>query len=337
MIFGSPWFLILIPFLLFFQIYIRTIYRSKKERKGASIGYSNLNQFKALPSSWRIRLLPLLPWLQILALILIILALARPQLGLKESLERKAGIDLVLVLDVSTSMLAEDFQVRGGRRNRLEMVKEVTDNFIKNRRHDRLGIVIFGEKPYILSPLTWDRNFSATRLAEVQAGMVEDGTAIGSALATAINRLRDSEAESKVVILLTDGVNNAGRIHPLTAAEAAQALGITIYTIGAGSQGPVPYPTTDLWGRKVYQKVRIDLDEALLQKIAELTGGLYFRATDTASLRETFAQIDQMNKTVIEMRHYHEYRDLYPALLICALTLILLEEALRKTALRRLP
>ena len=192
--------------------------------------------------------------MQFFALILIILALARPQVGLKESWERKEGIDLILVLDVSTSMLAEDFEVRGGRRNRLEIVKEVTDNFIQNRRHDRLGIVIFGEKPYILSPLTWDKNFTVTRLAQVQAGMVEDGTAIGSALATAINRLRQSEAESKVVILLTDGVNNAGHIHPLTAAEAAQALGITIYTIGAGSKGPVPYPTTDLWGRKVYRK-----------------------------------------------------------------------------------
>mgnify|MGYP001408187963 CR=1 FL=1 len=302
-----------------------------------SIGYSNLDHFKALPSSWRVRLLPLLPWLQVTALILIILALARPQVGLKESLERKEGIDLVLVLDVSTSMLAEDFEVRGGRRNRLEVVKDVTGNFIRNRRHDRLGIVIFGEKPYILSPLTWDKNFSATRLAQVQAGMVEDGTAIGSALATAVNRLRQSEAESKVVILLTDGVNNAGSIHPLTAAEAAQALGITIYTIGAGSKGPVPYPTTDLWGRKVYQKVRIDLDEALLQKIAEVTGGRYFSATDTVSLRETFAQIDQMNKTVIEMRHYHEYKDFYPALIICALTLLLLEEVFRRTVLRRLP
>ncbi|HEY8343572.1 MAG TPA: VWA domain-containing protein [Bacillota bacterium] len=333
MIFHSPWFLTLIPVLLFLWLHPS----KKRGKKQVSIGYSSLDHFKALPSSWRIRLLPLLPWLQVFALILIILALARPQVGLKESWERKEGIDLILVLDVSTSMLAEDFEVRGGRRNRLEIVKEVTGNFIRNRRHDRLGIVIFGEKPYILSPLTWDKNFTTTRLAQVQAGMVEDGTAIGSALATAINRLRQSEAESKVVILLTDGVNNAGRIHPLTAAEAAQALGITIYTIGAGSKGPVPYPTTDLWGRKVYRNVRIDLDEALLQKIAELTGGRYFPATDTVSLRETFAQIDQMNKTEIQMRHYHEYKDLYPVLLICALTLLLLEEVFRRTVLRRLP
>lgn len=234
-------------------------------------------------------------------------------------------------------MLAEDFKINGVRKNRFEIIKKVTKDFITQRPNDRIGMVIFAGRPYILSPLTWDHGWSEARLAESKPGMVEDGTAIGSALTTSVNRLRQSTANSKVVILLTDGANNAGDIQPITAAEAAKALGIRVYTIGAGSHGLVPYPAVDPWGNKVYRQVQIDLDENLLQEIADKTKGKYFRATDTKSLQTIFTQINQLEKTSIEMPQYQVYKDLYPYLLFTALFLLFGEALLANTIFRRLP
>ncbi len=330
MLFHNPFYLgllLLVPLL---------ILGSRRQRRGA-IQYAATQVFQGIAPNWKVRWSERLPWLKICAVSCAIIALARPQIGVEQSLVRRAGVDIVLALDVSTSMLAEDFRGAAGRVNRLAVVKEVTRDFIARRPNDRIGIVIFSGRPYILSPLTWDHDWSESRLAEVECGMIEDGTAIGAALTTAVSRLEESKAKSKVVILLTDGNNNAGEIAPETAANAAKALGVTVYTIGAGSTGPVPYPMRDQWGRKYYQNVQIDLDDALLQKIAKTANGRYFRATDSQSLRAIFQRIDRMEKTRIAMPHYREYRELYPYLLSLSLFLLVAEACLANTLFRRLP
>lgn len=308
-----------------------------RDRSQGTVYYPNAGLFQRTSPNWRVRWAKYLPWVNLIALCLFIVALARPQIGLKQSLVRKEGVDIVLALDVSSSMLAEDFQNATGRVNRLAVVKEVTKDFIDHRPNDRIGIVIFSGRPYILSPLTWDHDWSESRLAEIKPGMIEDGTAIGSALTAAVSRLQESQAKSKVVILLTDGNNNAGEIAPETAAEAAKALEVTVYTIGAGSKGLVPYPVQDQWGRKYYQNLQVDLDETLLRQIASRTHGRYFRATDTASLRQIFQQIDRMAKTAIEMPKFQDYLELYPYLAGFGLLLLLAETLLANTVFRRLP
>jgi Ca-activated chloride channel family protein len=328
MVLQNPYYLLLL--LLLYPL-TRVI---KHRRPQGTVRYPTVSHLQTVRPTWRVKYASCLPWLTIISAGLLIVALARPQVGMKELIVRQEGIDILLALDVSTSMLAEDFK-RG--QNRLDSVKQVTSHFIAKRPNDRIGMIIFAGRPYILSPLTWDHDWCRGRLAETKTGMIEDGTAIGSALATAINRLRDSKAKSKVIILLTDGSNNAGAIQPQTAAEAAQALGITIYTIGAGSQGLVPYPVIDKYGNKHYRQVQIDLDENLLKSIARTTHGQYFRATDSQSLRQIFAKIDRMQKTVIKMPKYLDYQDLYPYFLLGAFTLLLAEAILANTVFRRLP
>jgi Ca-activated chloride channel family protein len=305
-----------------------------KRRVRGTVRYPTTRHLQTVKPTWRVKYSPCLPWLIVSAVFLLIIALARPQVGMKEFLVRQEGVDILLTLDVSTSMLAEDF-ARG--QNRLDSVKKVTREFIAKRPNDRIGMVIFAGRPYILSPLTWDHDWCKQRLAETKIGMIEDSTAIGSALATAVNRLRESQAKSKVIILLTDGSNNAGGIQPQTAAEAAHTLGITIYTIGAGSKGLVPYPVVDSFGNKRYQQVQIDLDENLLKKIAQTTHGEYFRATDSQSLQQIFQRINRMQKTVIKMPKYLDYKDLYPYLLLLSIGLLLAEAILANTVFRRLP
>src|SRR5690554_274480 len=332
MIFRNPLFLLLLPVIILLFLYLW-----KKEQNKGAVRYSAVAVLKKAPVSPRVWWGSRLPLLRLVCLLLLVFALARPQVGLKETIARQEGIDIVLALDVSTSMLAEDFIIRGSRRNRLEIVKEVTADFIAKRPNDRIGLIIFARRPYILSPLTWDHDFCVSRLQEIEPGMIEDGTAIGSALVIAVNRLRTSTAESKVVVLLTDGVNNAGTINPLTAGEAAAALEITVFTIGAGSDQPVPYPVVDPWGRKVYQNVEIGLDEELLQQVAQKTGGEYFHANNTDSLVKIFQEIDKMTTTPLSMPFYREYRELYPYFLLAALFFISLETILNNTICRRLP
>jgi Ca-activated chloride channel family protein len=329
MILQNPYYLLLLILLLPLAWAV-----TKKRRATGTIRYPTTSHLQDIKPTWRVSYSRYLPWLTVSAAFFIIIALTRPQVGMKEFLIRQEGVDIILALDVSTSMLAEDF-ARG--QNRLDIVKKVTQEFIAKRPNDRIGMVIFAGRPYILSPLTWDHDWCEQRLAETKIGMIEDSTAIGSALATAVNRLRDSKAKSKVIILLTDGSNNAGSIQPQTAAEAAQALGITIHTIGAGSKGLVPYPVVDNFGNKHYQKVQIDLDENLLKSIAQTTHGQYFRATDSPSLQQIFQRIDRMQKTVIEMPKYLDYKDLYPYLLLFAIGLLLTEAILANTVFRRLP
>jgi Ca-activated chloride channel family protein len=313
------------------------LYFLKRRVQPGALFYSDTTACSQVAPTWKVRGLAALPWLVAIALMILILGLARPQLGLKQSQVRREGIDIVLAIDTSTSMLAEDFRGGGSLTNRMEVVKKVAGDFIQRRPNDRTGIVIFAGKPYILAPISWDHDWSTSRLKEVKAGMIEDGTAIGSGLAAAVNRLRDSKAKSKVIILLTDGMNNAGQITPEAAAEAAKSMGVIVYTIGAGSKGNVPYPVVDQYGNKSYQLMKVDLDEALLQKIATTTGGRYFRATDAQSLNLIFNRIDKLAKTLMEMPHYQEYLDLYPYFLVTGLILLLIETILANTILRRLP
>ena len=272
-----------------------------------------------------------------LGLACLIIAAARPQLGRTVTHNQSSGVDIMLVIDVSRSMLAEDFTIGNQRSNRLDAVRRVTEEFINSRPNDRLGIIAFAGRPYLVSPLTMDHAWLIRNLDRIRIGLVEDGTAIGSAIASAANRLKDKPAESKLMVLLTDGDNNAGRVQPLTAAEAAKALGIRIYTVGAGSRGQVPFPFTNQFGRTVYQNVTFEFKEEELQKIATLTDGHYFRATDTKSLKGVFEDIDRLEKTTVEMEQVVQYRDLFFWFLLAGFSFLMLEVLLSQTLWRRLP
>ena len=275
--------------------------------------------------------------LRAVALALVVVALARPQQGLEASRLQTEGIDIVLAVDISGSMLAEDFTLHGVRHNRLDVVKDVVKEFVEHRPNDRIGLVIFAGRPYTQCPLTMDHGWLLSQLDRVEIGMVEDGTAIGSGIATALNRLRHPKTKSRIIVLLTDGVNNAGTVTPEAAAQLAKTLGVRIYTIGAGTKGLAPYPATDLFGRRVYQQVKIEVDDAGLTKIARLSGGQYFRATDTESLRTIYHEIDRMEKTTIEQPRYLSYKEWYPWFVIPAILLLLGEAVVSETWLRVLP
>lgn len=318
------WFLLIIPFMVYW-------YWWHGRKTQPSITYSSLKVFKSLPSTWKEKLkhLPLI--LRVLAVALLIVALARPRSFSSGQNMYTEGIDIVMALDISGSMMAEDFKP-----NRLEAAKHVIDNFIDKRTSDRIGLVIFARDAFTQCPLTIDYSVLKHLLGEVKTGMVEDGTAIGNGIADAVNRLKDSHAKSKVIILLTDGVNNAGEIDPLTGAEIAKTFGIRIYTIGVGTKGNAPYPVQTPFGIR-YQMIPVEIDEALLQKIANITGGEYFRATDNRSLQEIYNKIDKMEKTKIEVTSYRNASELFYGWLGGGVFLLLLEIGLGKTVLRKLP
>ena len=299
--------------------------------------FSSLNYFKRIEQGSSVKYRHVLIALRVLVIILLVFALARPQSGKAHSKVTTEGIDIVLALDVSGSMLAEDFQLKNKRRNRLYVSKEVVKDFIEWRENDRIGMVVFAGQAYTQCPLTLDYDVLLQFLEKVEIGMVEDGTAIGSAIGVCVNRLKTSKAKSKVVILLTDGRNNAGGIDPLTAAELAKTFGMKIYTVGAGTKGLAPYPVKNLFGLKTYRSIQIDIDEEGLTEIAKITGGKYFRATDTASLKEVYRQIDSLEKTEMEEAKYTEYSELFTYLLIPALGILLFEVVLANTRFRRIP
>lgn len=328
--FRDPWFfllLLLIPLM---------VYRHFRRRDGM-VRFSSIDSMKHIKRSWALWARHGLLALQCITIILLVIALARPQIGKSETRLTTEGIDIILAVDVSGSMQAEDFQINGEHHNRLYVVKEVVRDFIKARQNDRIGIVTFAARPYTLCPLTLDYGWLIQQLDRAEIGMIEDGTAIGSAIATSVNRLRTSTAKSKVIILLTDGRNNTGQIDPVTAADAAGVLNVKIYTIGAGTKGLAPFPFKDFFGNKVYQQVKIEIDDETLTRIARKTGGIYFRATDTDSLRETYIQIDSMEKTKIEITEYLEYKEFYPYLLMFTIISFVLGIGFANTRLRRLP
>lgn len=303
----------------------------------AGVTFSNTSMLAKIGHRRRSRAGAFLAALTYLALALFIVALARPQLGRVTTRVQATGVDIMLALDVSRSMLAEDFTIGNRRANRIDAVKLVTEQFIRERPNDRIGLVAFAGRPYLVSPLTLDHDWLIRNLERLRIGLVEDGTAIGSAIASAANRLKDKEAKTKLIVLLTDGDNNAGKVQPLTAAEAAKALGIRIYTIGAGTEGEAPFPLTNQFGRTVYRNVLVKFDEKTLQEIAAMTSGEYFRATDTNSLRTIFGEIDKLEKSKVEVEKTAQYRDIFMWFLIPGLAFLALEILLSQTIWRRLP
>ena len=271
--------------------------------------------------------------LRVLILVLVVLSAARPQTGRSESSVRTEGIDIALVLDTSGSMQAQDFQPE----NRLQAAKEVVKEFISERKHDRIGLVVFSAQALSQCPLTLDYDVLLSLVDRVDFGMLEDGTAVGVALATACNRLKDSDAKSRIVVLLTDGQNNTGIISPATAADIAKSLGIKVYTIGVGTRGMAPFPVEDpLFGRRLVQ-MQVDLDEETLRGIAKTTGGEYFRATDAEELAKIYGTIDELEKTQIETRTFTNYTDKYLLFAVPALLLLVLELGLGESLLREVP
>ncbi len=276
----------------------------------------------------------LLGILRLTAIGLIIISMARPQWGNTTTEVEASGIDILLAVDISGSMEARDFTLQGKSASRLDVVNSVVAKFIKERPNDRIGLVAFAGRPYLVCPLTLDHDWLLQRLESLKTGMVEDGTAIGSAIASGVNRLRDRDAKSRIQILLTDGMNNAGKVSPLTAAEAAETLGIKVYTIGAGTRGEAPMPVQDQFGRKRLMRVRVDIDEETLGRVAEITGAAYFRATDTRSLEKIYGEINTMEATTRKIKHFSRYRELFSWLVLAALVLLATELFVSR---RRLP
>jgi Ca-activated chloride channel family protein len=328
--FANPWLL-----LLLLALPIIAILRGAKGAAPAVI-YSSLAPLRDLGRSRRSKAGGWLTTLLLFALGALIVALARPQQGRTLTHVEASGIDIMLALDVSKSMLAEDFTIGGQRANRLEAVKQVTEKFIVGRPNDRIGIVAFAGRPYLVSPLTLDHDWLLQNLERIRIGLVEDGTAIGSAIASASNRLKDREAKSRIVVLLTDGDNNAGKVSPSTAAEAAKALGIKVYAIGAGTRGYAPYPM-QVMGRTIYQNAKVEMNEDALKEIATITEAKFFRATDSKSLEEIFEEIDKLERTTMQMSHFKEVRELFPWAVGLGGALLTLHILLGQTWWRRLP
>jgi len=328
--FADPLYLLL---LLILPALIYWYWRVNRRTSG-KIRYSDIGILKQLSPSLKQRLQHSLFIGRIVAIALLILALARPQSSSRQEEVSTEGVDIVLTLDVSTSMLAEDFKPN----NRLQAAKQVAKEFILGRTNDRLGLVIFAGESFTQCPLTLDYGVLLNLLEEIkEADKDWDGTAIGMGITTAVNRLRDSKAKSKIIILLTDGVNNRGQIDPVTAARIAQAFGIKIYTIGAGTEGTAMYPIDDpIFGRQ-YRPMKVEIDEAMLKKIAEITGTKYFRATDTETLRAIYDEISKMEKTKIEVKEFTRYEELFIYYAGFGLLLLIAEIILSHTYFRKLP
>lgn len=308
-------------------------------RRGATaaVKYSSVEAAKLIGATRKSRAGRLMGSLRLLALAAFIIALARPQLGQEHTEVETSGVDIVLAVDVSSSMEAMDFELDGQQVNRINAVKEVVGQFIEDRPNDRIGLVAFAGQPYMVSPLTLDHDWLKQRLENIELGEVEDGTAIGSATASAVNRLRDQKAKSKIVILLTDGMNNSGQVSPEIAAEAAKTLGIKVYTVGAGTHGEAPVPVQDTFGRQTFAMAKVDIDEETLQRVAEMTDGQYFRATDTESLGKIYDEINQLEKTERTVKQYAQYRELFAWMLLPGLLVMATHLGLSATLLQRIP
>ncbi len=325
--FANPEFfalLLLVPVMVFW-------YWKRQKEQVVRLQFSTTMAFRALPRSLRQRFRHALIVLRVLAFTLLVVALARPQSTSRGENVTTEGIDIVLASDISGSMLAEDF-----RPNRIEASKKVATEFIEGRPNDRIGLVIFSGESFTQCPLTIDHAVLINLLSQVKSGMIEDGTAIGDGLATAVSRLKESKAKSRVIILLTDGVNNRGFIDPMTAAGIAQSFGIRVYTVGVGTQGMAPYPQQTPFGIQ-YQNIPVEIDEALLQKIADMTGGKYFRATDNRTLKDIYGEIDRLEKSKIEVTQFRRYTEEFYTAGIASGILLLLELLLAHTIFRSLP
>ena len=332
MSFGHPYLLLLLLLLPLLG------WLKGKQGKPPAFVYSSVQLARGILNVTRTRSGAFLAALRWLILALLIVALAQPRLTQSETKVTASGVDIAVALDMSGSMASEDFEVGRDRLNRLAMAKQVLKKFIEKRPNDRIGIVAFASQAYIASPLTLDHEFLLQNLARLELGTIDDSrTAIGSALSTAINRLRELKSKSKIVILMTDGQNNAGKVAPLTVAEAAQKLGVKVYTIGVGMRGMAPMP--QYWGgQKVgYRQVPVDIDEETLEKIAKMTGGKYYRADNAKRFQDIYAEIDKLEKTEAEVKKYAHHDELFAWVITPGLGLLLLELLLRNTVWRRLP
>ncbi len=327
--FQDPIFLIFVLVAIGLLVY----YFKFKKARVASIRYSDVNLVRRLKPSFRLRERHILAVLRAVAIIFLAFALARPQSGRKGQETSSEGVDIMLVLDISGSMRAEDFKPH----NRLYVAKQVIKEFIEGRHSDRIGLVVFSKKSFTQCPLTLDHGVLFSFLDLVDFGMIEDGTAIGLAIANAVNRLRESDAKSKVVILLSDGRNNAGEIDPLTAAQAAKAMKVKIHTIGAGKPGNAPYPVDDpIFGRR-YIYIENEIDESTLMQIAQITGGEYFRAKDEKGLAHIYKQISLMERSEIKVKEYLQYNELFSNYAFVGLVLLVVEIVLANTRYRKIP
>ena len=322
------WLLLLLPPVLFWR-----------GRRGpvAAIEFSHIATARALARDTRARIGRLVWMLPIAAAALIVIGMARPQLAHGRTTLTASGIDIMLDLDVSGSMQALDFKLDGNRVNRIDVVKSVVSRFIDQRPNDRIGIVAFAGAPYLVSPLTLDHDWLQQNLDRLSIGGVDDGTAIGSAVATGVNRLRGTQAKSKIVILLTDGMNNAGKLSPMAAAEAAKVLGVKVYTIAVGVRGEAPVPVKDAMGNTRLVMAKVDVDEKTLQDVATATGGKFYRATDTDSLKHIYDEINRLEKTTEVTQHFAHAQDLFDWAIFPAFALLGIGFGLENTRYRRLP
>ena len=338
--FAHPWLLLLLlalPLLAWFR---------GKSGPAAALTFSSTSALRSLGKTSAARAGKFLRSLFLLGFALLVVAMARPQMGKSLTQVEASGIDIMLVLDVSQSMLTKDFSVGGDQATRLEAIREVTRQFIEGRPNDRIGIIAFAGHPYVISPMTLDHDWLLQNLERVRTGMVEDGTAIGLGIASAANRLKDKASKSRVIVLLTDGENNAGRIPPATAAEAVKALKIRFYAIGAGINGIAPAPVfnprtgkpfTDMLGNIMYQNQRVQFNETGLREVARIAEGQFFRATDTKSLAQIFRDIDKMETTTVAVKKYQQYRDLFPACIMAGCGLLIAQILLSQTIWKKLP
>jgi Ca-activated chloride channel homolog len=317
------WLLLLIPGIVAY-------YLLRQQKTSASLQMPGLQQFKNYRDTFRNYLRYILFGLKVLAITLLIFVLARPQKTDRFQNSTTEGIDIILTIDISGSMLARDFKP-----DRLEASKNVATEFISGRPNDRIGLVVFSRESFTQCPLTTDHAVLINLMREIKSGMIEDGTALGNGLATAVNRIKDSQAKSKVIILLTDGVNNMGEVAPSTAADIAKTFGIRVYTIGVGSQGTAPYPVQTPYGMQ-FQIMPVEIDEAILQDIATKTGGRYFRATDNNKLVQVYGEIDKLEKSKIDEKQFTRRQEkfLFPALI--AFILLALEVITRQTVYKNL-
>ncbi len=315
--------LLMLPFLLLLS----------KKRSRAFLGFSSLDSFGTHPWSFKIISYHFLPYLRVLVFTLLVIALARPEKVTAEKEYQTKGVDIVIALDLSGSMLAEDFKPE----NRLVVAKQEAIKFIRGRENDRIGLVVFARKAFTQCPLTLDYEVLTTLLDQLETGMIADGTAIGLGLAQAVNRLRDSDAKSKVIILITDGENNSGNIDPVTAAELAKTFSVKVYTIAVGKGGLVPFPVNDPLFGKRYVQAEVAIDETTLKRIADITGGLFFRARDPKSLAEIYEKINKLETTEVKVKEYRSYEPLFWYFLLPALAILLFEVLLSRTYLLKVP
>ena len=332
MMFGQPYLLLLLlglPLLAWLK---------GRRHNPAAFVYSSVQLVRGITGVRRSHAGVILTRMRWIALVLFIIAFARPRVGEGETRITASGVDIVVALDRSSSMSAEDFELDGQPVDRLVIAKDVLRRFVEKRPNDRIGLITFALNAYLASPLTLDHAFLMQNLERLElASGEEDGTAIGSGLASSLNRLRDVPSVSKIVILMTDGQNNAGKVPPLTAAEAAQALGVKVYTIGVGTRGVARVPYIDEYGVRKYARQAVNIDEEMLTEIAHRTGGRYYRADRTETFLSIYDEIDRLEKTDVEMKHYERYRELFPWAILAGVVLLLMEIILSNTVWRRLP